>query len=294
MSLKNLCPFLLQLKQSLNLPSLRNRVLKRPSKTHTASYFLSKNLRLSQPTIVESHSKSNMNSFNKCVNSDLETLYNRHFIPELNDLYIDRPTDMLCACPDCGALTGLFKDPTGSIKRDDRSQVIFVDGACSGNGQAGAQASYGVYFGDGAKNNRSGLIDRDLPQTNQVAELVAAIVALKIARGQLYEDIEKRVRRLPNRHSILIITDSAYVVNGATSWVLEWNENGFRTSTGAPVKNAELFVELDDLIEEFKGYHVPVWFWHVRREFNRSADAMARIPLYGDQEIPAVIPFIRD
>ncbi|KAJ8057988.1 hypothetical protein OCU04_013161 [Sclerotinia nivalis] len=245
---------------------------------------------------MDSHNEPNTNCFTKFVNSDPETLYSRRFIPELNNLYIDRPTDILDACPGCGALKGLFKNRTGAIKADNKSQIIFVDGACSGNGQEGARASYGVYFGDKAYDNSSGLIDKDLPQTNQVAELYAAIMALKIVRENLYEDIENGIPRTGNRHScsILIITDSAYVVNGASSWVLKWKENGFRTSTGSPVKNAGLFAELDDLIGEFKRHHVPVWFWHVKREFNRSADAMARVPLYGDQEIPALIPFIKD
>ncbi|KAI9649927.1 hypothetical protein NHQ30_002512 [Ciborinia camelliae] len=174
-----------------------------------------------------------------------------------------------------------------------KSRVIFVDGACRGNGQEGARAAFGVYFGDKAPDNDSGFVDRHLPQTNQVAELFAAIMALDTVMKDLDKDIKNRVVGTQGRQlcSILIITDSAYVVDGISEWIYKWKVNGFKTSTGNPVTNAKLFEELDYRVDRFNRYDVPVWFWHVKREFNQSADAMARVPLYGEQEIPAVIPF---
>ena len=64
-------------------------------------------------------------------------------------------------------------------------------------------------------------------------ELTAAIEALKY-----FED----------RQTITLITDSKYVKDGIQSWIQNWKKNGWKTAAKKPVKNKELWIELDQLI----------------------------------------------
>ncbi|TGO63078.1 hypothetical protein BCON_0015g00060 [Botryotinia convoluta] len=228
-----------------------------------------------------------------------EAVFQRRFNPETNELYVDNPADILGALGCCGALKLKSRNAEGEVTLDEGSHVVAIDSACSSNGQEAARAAYGVYLGDTTPQSVSELVDEVLPQTTQVAELVAVRVVLRmaeqvldayIARGGSDEDDKDA----PRISKILIITNSAYVVDGFSDWIYKWKENGFKTSTGKPVVNAEIFQELDTLISKFDQFHIPVWFWQVKKEFNTSADALARMPLYGEQKVPALVPFVRD
>ncbi|KAF7947432.1 hypothetical protein EAE96_008520 [Botrytis aclada] len=228
-----------------------------------------------------------------------EAVFQRRFNPETNDLYVDKPADILDALGCCGALKLKSRNAEGEVTLDEGSCVVAIDSATSANGKEPVRAAFGVYPGDTTPRSVSRLLDEDLPQTTQVAELVAVRVFLRmseqvldayIARGGSDED-DKKAAKISK---ILIITNSAYVVDGFSDWIYKWKENGYKTSTGKPVVNAEIFRELDTLISKFNQFHIPVWFWQVKKEFNASANALARIPLYGEQKVPALVPFVRD
>ena len=68
-------------------------------------------------------------------------------------------------------------------------------------------------------------------------ELSAAIMALK---------------KIKTNSEIIIYTDSTYVKNGITEWMLKWKENGWKNSNKKPVKNKDLWVKLDNLCEKIK------------------------------------------
>ena len=91
-------------------------------------------------------------------------------------------------------------------------------------------------------------------------ELTAAIEALKFFR-------EKK--------EIKLITDSKYVKDGIQSWIINWKKNGWKTASKKPVKNKELWMELDDLILK----HDITWEWvkgHAGNTYNEKADYLAR------------------
>ena len=75
--------------------------------------------------------------------------------------------------------------------------------------------------------------------TNNRMELLAAISALEA---------------LKKRSNVELWTDSAYVRNGITGWIHGWKKNGWRTADRKPVKNAELWQELDRLRENVPGH----------------------------------------
>ena len=132
---------------------------------------------------------------------------------------------------------------------------IYTDGACSGNPGKGG---WGVVILD---NNKEILLNGgDQLTTNNKMELTATIKALE------YFETKK---------DLTIYTDSKYVKDGIESWIINWKKNGWKTSTKKIVKNKELWIQLDNLINQ----HNVTWKWvkgHAGFEFNEKADELAR------------------
>ena len=134
--------------------------------------------------------------------------------------------------------------------------TIYTDGACSGNPGVGG---WGVVIIDDNKNETF-LNGGDNHTTNNKMELTAAIQALKT--------FEKE-------STITLITDSKYVKDGIQSWIQNWKKNGWKTAAKKPVKNKELWIELDELIVR----HNITWEWvkgHAGNTHNEKADYLAR------------------
>jgi ribonuclease HI len=134
--------------------------------------------------------------------------------------------------------------------------TVYTDGACSGNPGKGG---WGVVI---LENNKDEIFlnGGDNNTTNNRMELTAAIEALK---------------HYQNREDITLITDSKYVKDGIQSWIQNWKKNGWKTAAKKPVKNKELWVELDDLITK----HNINWEWvkgHAGNKHNEKADYLAR------------------
>ena len=134
--------------------------------------------------------------------------------------------------------------------------TIYTDGACSGNPGVGG---WGVVIIEDNKNEFF-LNCGDNNTTNNKMELTAAIKALKT--------FEKK-------STITLITDSKYVKDGIQSWIENWKKNGWKTAAKKPVKNKELWIELDELIAR----HNITWEWvkgHAGNIHNEKADYLAR------------------
>lgn len=182
--------------------------------------------------------------------------------------------DIACVC-------GRFPCHTDSL-------IIGVDGACPGNGTSYATNSAGgVYFGDGLQENFSFRVPDGMNRyrhTNQRAEILAAVEALRAATpfaikgGQWPCDLSK-CRTLCRVRHIVIKSDSAYLVNSATSSLQKWKTNGWLTTKKKPVANQDMWVELIREVDELWRYGTAVGFWHVRRENNQEADELANLGL---------------
>ncbi|MEL0173626.1 MAG: ribonuclease HI [bacterium] len=135
---------------------------------------------------------------------------------------------------------------------------IFTDGACKGNpgpGGWGAILRYGTTEKEiyGASKNT----------TNNIMELTAVIESLK---------------NLKKPCELIITTDSKYVKNGITEWIHNWKKNGWRTAAKKEVKNKELWIELDSLIQ----IHSITWDWvkgHSGHPENERADLLANVAI---------------
>jgi ribonuclease HI len=134
--------------------------------------------------------------------------------------------------------------------------TIYTDGACSGNPGIGG---WGAVI---LENNKEDIFlngGNDNTTNNQM-ELTAAIEAL---------------RYFEYRQTITLITDSKYVKDGIQSWIQNWKKNGWKTAAKKPVKNKELWIELDQLISR----HIISWEWvkgHAGNTHNEKADYLAR------------------
>ncbi|KAH6977799.1 ribonuclease H-like domain-containing protein [Fusarium venenatum] len=150
------------------------------------------------------------------------------------------------------------------------SIFIAVDGACRGNGQVNAKAAIGVFFGQASTYNQSVLLTEP-NMTNQIAELKAGILALKQAK----EIVRNNALPYGPLHTIVIKSDSDYLVKGMTEWVFKWETNGYKTAKRKLVENAKLFQELCALVGDLNTSNVEVLFWRVPREMNKEADRLA-------------------
>lgn len=135
---------------------------------------------------------------------------------------------------------------------------IYTDGACSGNPGPGG---WGVLIQ--TKEKMLELSGGEKETTNNRMELMAAIQAL--------ENVNKE-------DDIILYTDSNYVKDGITKWIDNWKKNNWKTSNKKNVKNKDLWIRLDDAIQE-KNIS---WVWvkgHAGNEGNEQADYLARSAL---------------
>ena len=136
----------------------------------------------------------------------------------------------------------------------------YTDGACSGNpGPGGWGALLIARDGDKVVKERT-LKGGAADTTNNRMELSAAIEAL--------EALER-----PSK--ITIVTDSSYVKDGLTKWIFGWKKNGWKTAAKKPVKNVDLWKQLDAA----QARHQVSWEWvkgHAGHPENERADELAR------------------
>jgi ribonuclease HI len=132
--------------------------------------------------------------------------------------------------------------------------VLYTDGACKGNPGPGGWGAV-LNYGDARKLLHGG----EAATTNNRMELMAAICGLKA---------------LKRRCEIELYTDSQYVRKGITEWMHGWKKNGWKTSAKKPVKNEDLWRQLDEEVAR----HSINWHWvkgHAGNPGNELADELA-------------------
>ena len=132
---------------------------------------------------------------------------------------------------------------------------IWTDGACSGNPGPGG---WGVLMRINGEEQE--LHGGEPATTNNRMELMAAIVALESQKAGA---------------KVILHTDSQYVKDGLTKWIIGWKRNGWKTADKKPVKNQDLWVRLDAAASA----HKVDWRWvkgHSGHAENDRADALAR------------------
>lgn len=133
---------------------------------------------------------------------------------------------------------------------------IYADGACKGNPGPGGWGAL-LKFGSQEKTLSGG----EVQTTNNRMELTAVIRALEAIKRPC---------------QIKIYTDSVYVQKGMTEWIVGWKQRNWRTADKKPVKNDDLWKQLDGLVQT----HLIEWIWvkgHAGNPGNERADALANI-----------------
>ena len=136
---------------------------------------------------------------------------------------------------------------------------IHTDGACKGNPGPGG---WGVLMSAGGVERE--LFGGALGTTNNRMELIAVIEALTALAAQTAPC------------QVVLFLDSEYVRKGITEWIAGWKARGWRTAAKQPVKNAELWRQLDALVDAT--VHKIDWRWvkgHSGDCGNERADALA-------------------
>jgi ribonuclease HI len=132
---------------------------------------------------------------------------------------------------------------------------IFTDGACSGNPGPGGWGAILRY--NGTEKEMFGFA---AATTNNRMELMAVIEALRVLKRPLV---------------VAVHTDSQYVQKGITEWIHGWKRRGWKTAGKQPVKNEDLWRQLDALSAQ----HEMSWHWvkgHAGHAENERADELAR------------------
>jgi ribonuclease HI len=142
---------------------------------------------------------------------------------------------------------------------------IFTDGACSGNPGPGGWAAILHYRG----------VERELTgyspgTTNNRMEMTAVLEALNALKESC---------------QVTIYTDSQYLRDGITKWIIKWKENDWKTANKLPVKNRDLWEALDDAIQR----HEVNWLWvkgHNAHPENERCDELARTAIRNNRDFP--------
>ncbi len=132
---------------------------------------------------------------------------------------------------------------------------IYTDGACLGNPGPGGWGAILLY-----KEHRKELSGKENDSTNNRMELKAVIEAL---------------RALKKESQLTIYTDSKYVMDGITKWIFSWKKNNWKTANRKPIKNIDLWQELDKEVIR----HKIEWIWvkgHSGNHYNELVDKLAR------------------
>ncbi len=142
-------------------------------------------------------------------------------------------------------------------RRRTKGLKIYTDGACSGNPGPGGWGALLVY-GPHEKEMCGG----EKETTNNRMEMMAAIKALESLKPDYKGEIE-------------IWTDSKYLKDGITKWIEGWKKRGWKKADKKPVMNADLWKQLDTLVQN----RSVNWHWvkgHDGHAENERADELAR------------------
>ncbi len=136
----------------------------------------------------------------------------------------------------------------------EKQIYIYTDGACRGNPGPGGWGAILEY-----REHKKEINGASSLTTNNIMELTAVIKSLELIKRP---------------SSITITTDSTYVKNGITEWINNWKVKGWKTANKKPVKNKDLWQQLDKLTEN----HKITWKWvrgHTGHAGNERADELA-------------------
>lgn len=170
-------------------------------------------------------------------------------------------------------IKSIITQTESELKESDNEIIVFTDGACPGNGNKKARASFAVVWPFHPEYDYAQVIDEttNIKSTNNRGEISGVIHAIKQSKEIDPTDTK----------NLVIYSDSMLVVNTVTRWMKAWKIKGWKKSDGELVANLDLIKELDNLTTTMKRkvilHHVEA---HTTKSdwksvYNRKADEMA-------------------
>lgn len=147
---------------------------------------------------------------------------------------------------------------SGWLREDnmlDNKIYVYTDGACSGNPGPGGYAALII-----RGNKEHEVVGYQPNTTNNRMEMMAVIEGLK---------------EIKDGSEIKLVSDSNYVLKGLKEWVTGWKKRGWKTASNKPVKNRDLWIQLDNIVQKFNIEYVKVK-GHSGHEYNERVDTLAR------------------
>lgn len=138
--------------------------------------------------------------------------------------------------------------------------IIYTDGACSGNQCKENIGGWGAILL--CENHRKEIYGGAVNTSNQRMELTACLEAFKVINQ--------------NNLIVSVYSDSAYLVNGMSRWIIGWKKRGWQNSNGKEVANKDLWYQLDRLRFTFQMVNFVHVLGHSGNELNERADYLAR------------------
>lgn len=170
--------------------------------------------------------------------------------------------------------TALGRDPRQAnlLAPAGVEHLVYCDGACSGNGVGpDSPGGWGIVIANAQAELQLGL-GGDWGVTNNKMELTAALSAL---------------RQLPVRASVLLRTDSQYVIKGCTEWRAGWQKRGMRKASGEAVLNQELWLALWEEVDR-RRVRMEWVRGHNGDPGNELADSLAVLGIQGSRQAKKV------
>jgi ribonuclease HI len=171
----------------------------------------------------------------------------------------------------------------GALSSDVGAIVVFADGSCLDNGGRHPRAGFATVWPDHPDRDRGWPLSDGVTPTSIRAEMYAWLAACGVA-----DDID-RAQSPAERRTLVVHTDSQFVVDCATSWVSAWARNAWRKSDGEPVANLDLCKRMEAQLEQRA-----VRTLHVRghndaktlsAQMNARADQLARSAARSQSEV---------
>ncbi len=156
--------------------------------------------------------------------------------------------------------------------------IVYTDGGCKGNPGPGGWA-YVMRFGDRYREDYGA----EHATTNNRMELTAIIMALSFLDDRINSvrqaQLDGSSSRAPWTNApINVFTDSLYVKNGITTWIIDWKKRGWKTAAKKPVMNQELWQRLDTLCQKLN----PSFEWvegHAGNADNERCDTLVGLAI---------------
>ena len=145
--------------------------------------------------------------------------------------------------------------------KEKQAIALFTDGACRGNPGPGAWGAVGQKINHVFIFEISGAAETT---TNNKMELTGAIMAL-----------DQLIKREETDKAVILYSDSRYVVDGITSWVPDWKKRGWRKRDKKVPDNMDLWLQLDQLKNEFTALHFRWIRGHQGHPQNEYVDHLA-------------------